>query len=112
MQTPGSPGEHIFQGDVPVLFDDPFIRESSSSKGRAEIGIAELIEERVQGVLCPAGDVWLVVQDLVHAVGNVLLVRPDVGEQILDGPFPGTPFSVMRRVKPTRLSSSSNLSRS
>ena len=57
-------------------------------QGRTKIRIAKFIEKRIERVLCPAGHIRLAVQDLIHAVGNVLFVGKDMGKHVLDGPLP------------------------
>ncbi len=78
--------DDIFQGDVPVLFKDPGVGRIIIQQRRAKIRIAEFIDERLQGIVSFARHVRLTVQDFIQAVTDVLLIRCDMRNDILDGP--------------------------
>ena len=50
---------------------------------------AKLIQKSIKRRLCSARRVVLAMQDLTHAVSDVLLIGKNVGKDILNRPFPG-----------------------
>ncbi len=72
-------GDHILQRHFAILFDDPFQMGVIVQQGGAEIRIAILVQEGIQGILGAAGSVRLTLLDLIPCGRPCTARRPAHG---------------------------------